>query len=223
MPPTSPPASAKKGMPALAWVGIGCGGIIVLAIVAAVFAFAKLKGVAEKFAANPEKAGAELIVSMNPDLKMLSQDEQKGTMTIRTKDGQEMTLSYKDIAEGKITMTDAAGNTTSLGSTDLSQVPAWVPKPDGLSDAVSLYHTNSGGKISGQFSGKSAMSLEDLKTFFESAAEKIGFASTSATAMEMNGTSVATLEYSENARTLKIVITEKRGSPALINIHYTEG
>ena len=45
-----------------------------------------------------------MMVRMNPDVEKVSQDETKGEMTIRTKDGKEMTSRYKDIAEGKFMM-----------------------------------------------------------------------------------------------------------------------
>ena len=143
-------------------------------------------------------------------------------MTIRTKDGKEMTLSYKDIAEGRITMTDDSGNVTTLGSTDLSAVPAWVPKTDDFSDGVSLFHSEAGGKVSGQFSGKSSKGVEDLKTYFEGAASAQGLSSNSSSSMSMGSTSVATLEFSGSGKTLKIVITEKSGTATLINTHYSE-
>lgn len=223
MPPPSPlPPAAKKGIPAIAWLGLGCGGLMVILIVGSVFAFFKVKGFTDKFTAYSEKAGAELVVSKNPDLTMISQNEAKGMMTIRLKDGKDVTLSYKDIAEGKITTTDANGVTTSIGSKDLSQLPAWVPRADDLSEGVSLFHTDGGGLVSGQFAGKSAKDLDDLKTFFATAADGLGLSSNSTSSMNMGGTAVATLEYSGGGKTLKIVITEKSGALTLINTQYSE-
>ena len=222
MPPTSSPAPVKKGMPGIAWVGIGCGGLLVIAIIVGAIVFSKVKGTLEDFAANPEKAAAEMIVSMNPELEMVSQDEENGTMTIRTKDGKEMTLSYQDIAEGKMEVTDADGNTTRLGSPDLSLVPAWVPKAPDLTEGISMFHTAAGGRVSGQFSGKSVTGVEDLKEFFENAASDQGLSSSSNSSTSMNGTSVATQEFTGGGKSLKIVITEKPGSAALINTNYSE-
>jgi len=223
MPSTTPPqATAKKGMPAIAWVGIGCGGLILIGLILAVVGFIMAKGKIEEFAANPEKAGAEMIVSMNPDLEMVSQDDGKGEMTIRTKDGKEMTLSYKDISEGRIQMTDQDGNTTRIGSSDLSQVPAWVPQAPDLSEGISTFHSNAGGKITGQFSGRSGKSLDDLKSFFEGEASSAGLSSSSSSSTNMGATSVATLKFSGGGKTLNIVITEKPGSSALVNTNYSE-
>lgn len=209
-------------MPAIAWVGIGCGGLLLLAIIAGIVLFYKMADTFKEFAENPEKAGAEMMVSLNPDLEMVSQNEEKGEMTIRTKDGKEMTLSYKDIAEGKMVVTDAEGNETVMGSGDLSQVPAWVPKPPDLSEGVSTFRSNAGGKISGQFSGKSAQTADDLKTFFDDAATAQGMNNSSTGSTSFNGTSATTLDYSGGGKSLVIVITAKAGSPALVNTTYSE-
>jgi hypothetical protein len=180
------------------------------------------KGKFEEFAANPEKVLAEAIISGNPDLEMISQDDAKGEMTIRTKDGKEMTLSYKDISEGRIEMKDQDGNVTTMGSSDLSQVPAWVPQAPDLKEGVSMFHSNAGGTITGQFSGRSDKSLVDLQSFFEDEASSQGLSSSSTSSTNMGATSVATLEFSGGGKTLNIVITEKPGSSALINTNYSE-
>jgi hypothetical protein len=222
MPPTSSPTPAKKGMPTIAWVGIGCGGLLIIAIIVGSVIFSMLKGKFDDFAKNPEKAGAELVVSMNPDLEMVSQDEEQGEMTIRTKDGKEVTLSYKDISEGRITVEDADGNVTNIGSTDLSVVPAWVPRAPDLSDTISTFHTESGSEINGQFSGKTPATADELKTFYGDAASTLGTSSSSNTSMTANGTTVITLSYSGGGKSMKFVITEKSGSATLVNTNYSE-
>ncbi len=133
-----------------------------------------------------------------------------------------MTLSYKDIAEGKLVMTDADGNETVIGSGDLSRVPAWVPKAADLSDGVSTFHSDAGGKVSGQFSGKSGQTAEALKAFFEDAASAQGMTSSSTGSTALNGTSATALEFSGGGTSLVIVITAKAGSPALVNTTYAE-
>jgi len=222
LPPTPVAPPVKKGMPAIAWVGIGCGGLLLLAIIVGAVVFGMFAGKIKEFAANPEKTGAEMMVSMNPDLEMVSQDEEKGQMTIRTKEGKEITMSYKDLAEGKISVTDADGNTTRIGSADLSQVPSWVPRAPDLSDSLSTYHSESGGKVDGQFSGSSDRSLEQLQTFFEAEASSLGLNSSSNNSMNSDGTSVVSLGFSGGGKSLAFVITEKPGSKTLVNTNYSE-
>lgn len=203
-------------------MGIGCGGLLLLAIIAGAVIFSKIKGKIDEFAQNPEKAAAEMVVSMNPDLEMISQDEESGEMTIRTKDGKEMTLSYQDIAEGRITMTDSEGNMTRFGSADLSQVPEWVPQAPELTDGVSTFHSEVDGKINGQFSGKTPESAEDLKTFYEGAASDLGLSSSSSKSVNANGINVVTLSFSGGGRSITVVITEQTGKATQVNTNYSE-
>lgn len=224
IPPTYPPqATAKKGMPVLAWVGIGCGGLLLLGLGAAVYVFILAKNKIDEFAANPEKAAAAMIVSMHPELKMLSQDEVNGTMTLRTPNGEEMTLSYKDIQDGKFIVTDKDGNTTRIGSADLSQVPTWVPKAPDLTEGISVFHSEVGGKVSGQFSGKSITKAEDLNKYFEEQANAAGFTNFSRKSLNTSATNIYTLAMgADTGKSLNIVITEKVGGATHVDTNYSE-
>ena len=163
-----PPAPKKEGIPALAWVGIGCGTLLIIAIVVISLLVGWCKrtvGDLSEFQRNPEKAAAEMMVRVNPDLEMVSQDETAGEMTIRTKDGKVMTLSYKDIAEGKFMVRDAEGNVAEFGSTDLSKVPAWVPRVPDMQSATAAFHSQQNGKLSGLYTATTDRSANDLNEF----------------------------------------------------------
>lgn len=206
----------------MAWVGIGCGGLLLIALALGVYGFFIAKEKLGEFAANPEKTAAEMVVSMTPDFEKISQDDAKGTMTIRIKGGEKMTLSYKDIAEGKFTVTDKDGNTTMIGSSDLSHVPAWVPKAADFTEGLSIFHSEAGNEISGQFSGKSTRGAEDLRTFFEGEASSLGLLSSSSSSVNMGSTARITLGFSGGGKSLNIVITEKPSSATLVNTNYSE-
>ena len=94
----------KKGLPVLAWIAIGCGGIVVLGGIAFTLigwlAVSKMKDVASDFEDNPTRAAAELMVRMNPELEMVESDEDAGTLTVREKSsGKVITFNYEDIKE----------------------------------------------------------------------------------------------------------------------------
>ena len=73
-------APQKKGLSTWAWIGIGCGVLVVIATVVLVavgfFAARKLQDVAGDldFKDNPEMASARLFVRMNPELGAVLQD-----------------------------------------------------------------------------------------------------------------------------------------------------
>ena len=72
-PPEIPQSSVatqdKKGMPVIAWVGIGCGGLIILGIIVTVILFKLFAGKIREFSENPEKTAAELVVAADPNLR----------------------------------------------------------------------------------------------------------------------------------------------------------
>ena len=112
----SPPPlpTSRKGWSALAWVGIGCGGILLIALVVFVTAVAffghKAAEYAQKVGKNPAKAAAELLVKVNPELELVSVDEQAGTITVRIRDsGKIATVTYADIAAGQFSVTTEEG------------------------------------------------------------------------------------------------------------------
>lgn len=112
------PGTEKKGMNPLWWVAIGCAALVFIAGIAVVavggFAMFKAKSFVEEtakdFEANPAKAAAELIVRTNPELDLVSSDDEAGTMTIRNNaNGEEVTVSFDDLAEGKFSWSTSEG------------------------------------------------------------------------------------------------------------------
>ncbi|MCX6864664.1 MAG: hypothetical protein NTV46_00340 [Verrucomicrobia bacterium] len=224
VPPSNP--AVKKGMPTLAWVGIGCGTVIVIAVVVVAMLVGWCKrsvGDLSEFKNNPEKAAAEMMVRLNPEIKLVSQDDAKGEMTIRTKDGQEMTMSYKDVGEGKITMKDAQGNVSQIGKSDLSNVPAWVPRVPKMKSATGSFQNKEDEKITGLYSATSDESISKLDEFFKTEAGKLKMTEASRTSMNTDGVeNLITAYEGEGGRMLNVIITGKPGEAAQVNVGYEE-
>ncbi len=95
----------KKGLPVLAWIGIGCGALLLLGLCAMVSGGWYLGHKVKKFAAeaekNPQRTAAKLMIRMNPDLDLVSTDDDAKTITFRNKkNGEETTLSFDEAANG---------------------------------------------------------------------------------------------------------------------------
>ncbi len=105
-----PAAPKKKGLPALAWIGIGCGGILLIGLLCvAVFVSwgaHKVKNFAEKSEKDPSYAAmtvAEYAIKANPDYELVSKDEDAHTFTVREKKtGKETTVNLSDIQNGNL-------------------------------------------------------------------------------------------------------------------------
>lgn len=112
MEPQAPEPSTqpqKKKLGPLAWVLIGCLGIVILAgaamLVGGFFVAKKVKDVAADYKENPARAAAEMVVRVNPDLELVETDDEAQTMTIRNKEtGEVFTADWSAIKEGKFRM-----------------------------------------------------------------------------------------------------------------------
>ncbi|MCP4224029.1 MAG: hypothetical protein GY773_11850, partial [Actinomycetia bacterium] len=115
-PPTTQPPAKKKVSP---WVWV-LGGCLVLIVVVLLlmggctwFLADKAKDIAADFEANPAKAAAEMAVRLNPDLELVSTDEEAGTMTVLQKStGKEVTLDFDEISEGRFSFETDKGEST---------------------------------------------------------------------------------------------------------------
>lgn len=191
--PPQPPAQ-KKGLGPVAWILIGCLGLLLLAALGfgacTFFVGSKVKNMAEEFAENPGKAAAEMAVKLNPDLELVETDDAAETVTVRDKKtGEEVTLDWSEIAEGNfsmrtnegefrvnatgdgegavISMTGEDGESTQIfGGSASADVPDWVPMPDGAGQTISAYSSRSGGEVSGTFSFATSESVDEVLAFY---------------------------------------------------------
>lgn len=255
----------KKGLSGWAWVAIGCAGVILVAGIAfvglGVFAFNKGKEMVKDKAGvesfdelvqdlqdNPARVAAEVAVRTNPDLELVSTDDQAGTITFtNTRTGEKATLNFEDIAEGRFSMTtdegefrvDAAGGgdggdggvimsgpqgESRFGaSTDLSDVPEWVPSYPGATDIQSTMHsTTADGAVMGALSAKSTDGAQQVtdhyKDVFEDRGYTIGSQSVSRSGDDAYGSINADLG---EGRSIAVVVVEQTGATQII-INYAQ-
>lgn len=259
MPPTAPP---KKGLSPWAWVAIGCSGIVVVLVVVALAAgfFVLKKGkemveeatgsesfqeIAQNLKNNPTKAVAELMIRANPELDLISTDDEEGTITFRnTRTAKEATLHFEDVAEGRFSMTTSEGDysidategeetgvtfkgpegETHFGaSADLSNVPDWVPAYPDATDTRSLMHSFNADGIVGALSSKTSDNaqkvVDHFKMLFEDQGYKIGSVSMTKTGDGAFG--AITGELSGQGRSINVVIIESSGK-SQVTINYNE-
>ncbi len=202
-PPVQPVAQApqKKGISPLIWILGGCGGLLV--IVAIVFAVAgywgvhKLKGYAESAKKNPAVFAAKLAVAANPDLEVVSSDDEDGTVTIRNKKtGEEITMNAADIKNGRLKFKNEKGEevtfegsgekgkegiriksnkgTMSFGDTEAVVMPEWVPMYPGAKVMASTKQETDDG-FTGTYSFQTPDAATEVLARFERDLSGAGF------------------------------------------------
>jgi len=249
--PQIPPAPGKKkGLGPVAWILIGCCGlllIVALGMGACTFIFAKKVGdFTEDFSDNPARAAAEMVVKFNPDLELVDTDEASETITVLQKStGEEMTFDWSDIKQGnfkfssddgdvefsasgeagaQMTITGEDGETTQiLGGASADDIPSWIAMPDGATDVKSAYSVRNGDSASGAFAFTSASSLDALVTFYAGTLESDGF-EVSQTRHSGGGQEIASVTGNDTSggRTLNVTATTDDGE-IQVTVAYSEG
>lgn len=246
--PAAPPPAGqtpkKKGLHPLAWVGIGCGAIILLALIAFVvlggWLFDKAKDAAEEFEADPAMASAKMVVRMSPELELLEADEEAGTLTIRNKEtGEESTVGLEEVEQGRITFSSGDEKVTMgmeedeegggaftvrdeegkarfrVGSGGDEELPGWIPAYPGA-EPEGTYLSSTEQQTEGGFTYTIGDDLDEVLAFYEDALESEGFEFTGRNSWEGGGTRGASLAAEQDGRSVQVMIMEEAESQVTV-------
>jgi len=244
--PVAPQQSQKKGLSPLAWVGIGCLGLLVIGGIVAtaitVFVVGKVKEVAGEMEEDPVATTAKLLAAANPDIELVEADKENRTVTFRdVKTGQELTFGYDDIEQGKVTFSSgsesaelevATGDDGSGGLTvktsegtatfgaggDASDIPDWVPVYPGVTP-TSNFSAEGTGQSTGTFSFTSDADIESILDFYDDQVKKVGLETKSRTTTTEGAIWVAA--SSDESRGLT-VMASKQSSGMEVVVSFTE-
>jgi hypothetical protein len=233
----------KKGLHWLVWVAIGCGGLVIISgvgiAVGMYFLAQKAKSFVEEAAKDPVLAAAKAYALVNPEVEIVSTDENARTVTFRnTKTGEEATFDYEDIERGEITFESdgqsvelkAGGEdapftvTTQDGSAtiggDASGIPIWVPKYPGAKIQPG-FAVNTQEERSGLFSLETTDPVGDVLEFYRRELEGAGMnPELTKTESGESGTVVAGMVVGRTADEKRTVTATISGSAVAVS--YTE-
>jgi len=219
-PPPFPQQGKNKGLPPLAWFGIGCGGLIVVAaILAGIFVVKVGTSTIKKMAEHPAKEAAEAVVAAYPDIEKISEDSKSGSITLRSKSGGgQIVTTYDEVVHGRVTL-----NSTPVFQGDLIKVPAWVPRYPGASGEVSTFHQELPERVHGIIAADTTDTPEAMKTYFDTEVGKL-FPISSATygSTDFNGAKSIYIGYRDGKRFLEIRAYAAKGAPLTMQTSYSE-
>ncbi|HEV3460084.1 MAG TPA: hypothetical protein VHG32_26360 [Thermoanaerobaculia bacterium] len=217
-PPPAAPQAPKKGIGPLGWIGIGCGVIIVIGfIVMAAGAYLFKTKVADPLRKNPGMVLAKGVIAANPDLELVSSDDEHQTLTVHNKKTNETTtLSLDDVKNGRLQVSSDGKGTASV---DISQqgiaikskdekgqestfvagagapkdLPAWLPAYPGATVAGGL--SSKSGEASTQiYSLTTADPIDRVVAFYSDQLKNNGLTVLEPTSVAVGGqTSMSTL------------------------------
>lgn len=244
-------APAKKGLPIWAWVGIGCGGLLILVLIvvmaAGFFVANKVKDVAADFEDNPAMATARMIVKLNPELEEVSTDEAAGTITVRNKKtGEVVTVNFEDIEEGKLSFTTDEGEVKvdaselqesgsmtvtsedgsvvfATGKPSAKDLPSWVPMYPGTEPA-SRHSMRTETSLSGGFEVTTDDAVAEVLEFYRAALESAGY-SISVNTYTQDDTEGGMVNGNNEAeqRSIVVILSREAGQSTKAVVSFNEG
>ncbi len=190
-PPRPAPKSSKVWLYAL----IGCGGLAVAGVIIAAVAFYFIYYAADQAAKNPVRFAAKLVEAANPDIEVVSVDEEKRLVTFRDKKtGATTTVSLEEFQQeapsddkrdrpdaAKSESKSAGASAPDVSVTDKDNIPSWAPLYPGAKIVAKVTTTN-GDKASGTLTLATTDSADAVLKFYESKLGGTGFSVTRAAA-----------------------------------------
>lgn len=225
----------------------GCGGIGIVLLILAMIGWFWLRGFIARFEENPQLAAVELMVRANPELEMVGNDGDAGTVTIRIREsGEVVTVELDEIADGRLSITTSEGemvfeldeegdqlvmrgrqgeeeSTVTIGRQD-GQVPGWVEPllPAAWPEGRVGMQASSGGRTRGMISWQ----LEDtdpadviggLRQSLEDTGWEVEESSFTTGGQQMSALSA---KLDEPARELQIQAIRQQGETTQINVTF---
>lgn len=214
-------------MPTIAKVGIGCGILTIIGVIAMVVLIGwcnrTVGSYMKDFADNPERATAELIINMNPEIELVESNDDAGTITFRDKaSGKETTMSWSDIAEGRLSISDSEGNEMTFGNIDMEMVPAWVPRLPETTQLASSYHSVEDGKITGAYMAGTTMSTAEIETFLAAQAQALEMDSVLDSRHASGDQEMRMIGYKASSRGFSVTIIREGEGDAQVQFLYEE-
>lgn len=232
VPPSSP--APRKTSP-LVWIMVAVLGLFILFGIAVLggglFLVHKVKQAgldSELMHNNPGLATAKLLAATNPDLEVVSSDDQRGLITIRQKStGKTMTVNFEDMKAGRLTFKEDGKDSVTLEAhgdgSGPAALPSWIPSYPN-SRPTSTFRIESGSQgASASFKFQSVDDPKSVLAFYEQGLKQNGFRITSSTASESGGSSGGLISGEDNEHRRTVIVTVgSAGQGATVSVTYSQ-
>jgi len=244
--PSPPPAAAPAAAPrsgVFPKILIGCFAVLVVIGIGVTGATWWLSHKLKGFAENPAAAMARLAVAGNPELEIVSEDEARKTVTIRSKKtGDVITMNAEDLKQGKLKFKDAKGEEVTfdasgakeggtvtvtskegsmvMGGGDVKDLPAWAPAfPGGKAQAMASKKTAAGG-VEGGFMLQTSEPAAKVLDFYQAKLEGQGFKVERAAAQGDGATGSLEAKAEQDHRVVNVVAVGS-GETTQVNVQFS--
>jgi hypothetical protein len=211
------------------WIIGGCGGLVVLAALVGGMAMYYVAHKVKQAAHNPALAVTRMLAAANPDVDVVSTDEDKGTITVRDKktgktttlkfdpdkktmvvtdeNGKEATVRVNtDGDKGTVEVQSADGN-MKFGASASGQMPGWMPVYPG-SSPTGTFSTQTKEGSQSSFTFKTRDAPAKVMSYYQDQLKSGGFSINMATNTPQGGMVMA----EDSGKTRSLMITASSSS-----------
>ena len=226
----------------MVWIIGGCGGLVVLAALVGGITMYYVAHKVKQAAHNPALAVTRLLAAANPDVDVVSTDEDKGTITVRDKKtGKTMTMNFADAQKGKFVfeqdgqkvqmeahgegdkgsfeVKSSEGSMKFQAGAGSEKLPDWLPAYPG-SAPQGAFSMQNPKETTGTFSFVTKDSIEQVMRYYEDALKKAGLKVTSNT-MQQDGKTSLGIVTGEDAGNKRKAVVNATASAEGINVGVT--
>jgi len=225
-----PPAAPRRTSP-IVWILAIVGGLVVIGILFAVgLTFLVVHKVRqagfdpELMRRNPGLAVGKMIAATNPDVEVMSTNDNAGTITLRDrKTGKVVTMTFDQVKNGQFKMRAQSDDGTASmqfgGGVD--KLPSWVPHYPGSTAQATFSIKGDAGDGSGE-GGNFTFTTKDpaskALSFYQDKAREMGMKTNLTSTTEQGGMIIASDDDSK--RTLTVVVGGGGSGDTTVNVTY---
>jgi hypothetical protein len=237
--PTPAPAPPQKKMSPLVIILLVLLGLFALGAIAVVGGGLFIAHKLHQAAGNTGLAAAKVLAATNPDVDVVSTDDDRGTITIRDrKTGKNLTLSFDDIKNGRLHMEadgkqvsieakgDGANSGIEVKTSDGEsmkfggvgeKLPAWIPTFPGTPSSHGQTVSHNAKEDSGATSFELKQPVTKLSDYYYDALNKAGLKASKTMASDQ----MAVIQGTDDADRRAVVFTiTGNGDTSTVNVSY---
>jgi hypothetical protein len=245
-----PPPPPKKTSP-IVWVLVGLGAFLLLVVIAVVgagfFLVHKVKQAGldpELMRRNPGLATVKMMAALNPNIEVLSVNENRGLVTVRDKQsGKTYSVDFEDAKKGKFIIKEdgkdavtvnatgddkngslevkSGDSTVKIGGGQNAKVPTWIPDYPG-STPQAAYSAQAKEGDSGMFTFKTKDPADKVAHFYEEGLKSSGMKTSSTISNAGSGTVGGMISGEDESRKHSVtVLVGSEGGETTVTVNFS--
>jgi|GEM_PF-4387384 len=220
----APGPPQKQGLHPLAWVGIGCGVMLVLAVIAGGLGVGwfmrTVNTMASEMSTDARHQAVDTAAGLLSGVEVVGHDDTAATVTFRSAGTtEESTLTHEEFLRGEFPVTRADGSTGPAAS-DPAAVPGWLPAYPSVLTLGGLFVSDGSPDPEGFLSFTTRDDPDAVVKFYDAAFPWAS--STSSSSFSANQMKRFSRSYGDASRRVTLEVSGDGASPSFVAVSFKE-